>query len=355
MLMIKKTVLMFFALALFLPAIAKGADLYNGKCSTQYPIFLAHGMGMDNNFLLTGQPYWYNIKASLEKCGAKVIVTDVNAMGKAEYKAVQFAYAVELGLAALKTNKCHIIAHSHGNVYTRYAINKILPAGQVASFTGIGGVNRGTKLCNLTDILNILPNQGKDLLGILDAFYGITCNDANFGDPNGNTWSNLEEMRPESMKTLDAQIPDVDSVYYQTFTGVITIPIKALSVTGNILFLMGEPLNDGLVSTVSARWGNYRGVIAHAWWSSGLDHANEINQLFGIIPGFDGVEFYTSIVNELMFFEKNGYPKDGFVRLAKPSDLSNRNCSDFDCKKFASDSSFATIGQYASNKSCLVK
>src|SRR6056297_2476268 len=114
-------------------------------CDTQYPIVLAHGMGASAE-ILGIVDYWWGIEEALEDEGADVYITSVNGMDSTESKAADFKQQYLGILAESGADKANIIGHSHGTLYTRYAISNLdLGAeGKVASHTSLAGPHRGS-------------------------------------------------------------------------------------------------------------------------------------------------------------------------------------------------------------------
>src|SRR6056297_2553394 len=90
-------------------------------CDTEYPIVLAHGMGASAE-ILGIVDYWWGIEDALEDEGADVYITSVNGMDSTENKAWDFWGQYMQILSQTGASKANIIGHSHGTLYTRYAI-----------------------------------------------------------------------------------------------------------------------------------------------------------------------------------------------------------------------------------------
>src|SRR5512145_2975506 len=119
----------------------------SSQCATRYPIVLAHGMGAQATISLLGVnivDYWWGIEDALEDEGADVYITSVNGMDSTANKAASFKKQYLEILAITGKSKASIIAHSHGTIYTRYAITNLGLASKVASWTGLSGPHRGS-------------------------------------------------------------------------------------------------------------------------------------------------------------------------------------------------------------------
>lgn len=266
----------------------------SSKCNTKYPVVLAHGMGFQAK-ILNVVDYWWGIEDALEDEGADVYITSVNGMDSTANKAASFKKQFLQILAVTGKSKANIIGHSHGTLYTRYAISNLGLAPNVASYTSLSGPHRGSSVADF--LFKIVPNQGWTLVGDVMDFVSAFV----FGDKNPNSLANgIEVTRPYMQNIFNKSCPDVSGLYYQSYAS--RVRYFANSVVLQIPWLICKAYegdNDGLVSVSSAKWGNFRGVISGAWWSGGVDHANIINQFFGITPGFDAPQFYIDTVADL--------------------------------------------------------
>ena len=153
------------------------------KCDTKYPIVLAHGMGAQAK-IVNIVDYWWGIEDALEDEGADVYITSVNGMDSTANKAASFKQQFLNILAISGKSKANIIGHSHGTIYTRFAISNLGLAPKVASYTGLSGPHRGSSVADF--IFKIVPNQGWSLVGdALDIVYTFV-----FGDDNPNSLEN---------------------------------------------------------------------------------------------------------------------------------------------------------------------
>jgi len=284
-----------FSLA-FIPGVhAAGSST---ACATRYPIVLAHGMGASATISLFGldiMDYWWGIEDALEDEGADVYITTVNGMDTTANKAKAFRTQFLQILAITGKAKANIIGHSHGTIYTRYAITNLALYPKVASHTSLSGPHRGSSVADF--IFNIVPQNGWSLVGgTLDFVYAVF-----FGDTNPSSLQNGWEMtRPQMQNVFNPNCPNASGVYYQSWTSKIRYMSNSLLLEIPWLICKYyEGDNDGLVSVSSAKWGNFRGVIEGDWWSGGVDHLNIVGQLFGITPGFSAPDFFVSVAKDL--------------------------------------------------------
>lgn len=286
----KHSLFLFFVL-MVLPVTSFAAG---SSCATKYPVVLAHGMAASAK-ILGIVDYWWGIEDALENGGADVYITSVNGMDSTEAKARAFKAQFLQILAVSGKSKANIIGHSHGTLYTRYAISNLELAPNVASYTSIAGPHRGSAIADL--VMYGIPDSLKPLVaGSLDLIYSFV-----FGDTNPDTLGNGWDLTTSRMKNVfNPNTPDVPGLYYQSWAAKAKTACPSVVLEPTWLIMLGkEGANDGLVSVESAKWGNFRGVQDAAWYSPGCDHLNIVGQFLGITPGFSAPAFYTGVVSDL--------------------------------------------------------
>jgi triacylglycerol lipase len=279
---------------LLIPAMGFSAGNKSHTCDTAYPVILAHGTGGAAK-ILGIVDYWWGIPDALLNEGAEVYLTTVNGMDGTVDKAEQFKVQFLQIRAISGASQFNIIAHSHGALYTRYAISNLGLSPYVKSLTSIAGPHQGMMLADM--IVKNVPGPVSRITGnTLDFIYAYF-----FGDTAPDSLQNAWDVTTNHMKNVfNPNTPDVGTVYYQSWAAkakygcpnVILNPIWRMLVSC-------EGPNDGLVSVESAKWGNFRGVESAAWWSPGCDHLNIIGHLFGVTPGFNAPDFYVDLVADL--------------------------------------------------------
>ena len=264
------------------------------KCQTKYPIVLSHGMGAQYDIAWGITHYWNNIPGELGDHGAAVYITSVNALDGTVAKANAWKKQVLQILAVSGASKINLIGHSHGSIYTRYAISNLGMASKVASHTSIAGPHRGSSIAEL--VLKIC--QGLPVTAdILNALVVLVM-----GDQNPNTIQNLKDLTRDYMvNTFNPATPNASGVYYQSYA------YRVKSFLGAGLFALTWPIqkgiegdNDGLVAVTSAKWGTFRGVYEGSQLlGAGVNHLAAVDMLFGITPGFDAPAHFVDIVADL--------------------------------------------------------
>ncbi|MFP4532473.1 MAG: esterase/lipase family protein [Desulfobacterales bacterium] len=288
------TIIIAVLLSVFMLPAAGLAGGSSDTCDTQYPIVLAHGMGASAE-ILGIVDYWWGIEDALEDEGAEVYITSVNGMDSTRNKAIDFKQQYLSILAESGATKANIIGHSHGTLYTRYAITNLELGDKVASHTSLAGPHRGSAIADM--LMDGLSDDIKSALGgSLDFVYAFV-----FGDDDPNSLENGYDLCTDYMtEKFNPNTKNVGSVYYQSWAAKAktSCPSVVLEPTW-LIMLAKEGANDGLVGVDSAKWGNFRGVEKAAWYSPGCDHLNMVGHLFGATPGFNAPDFFVDIVNGL--------------------------------------------------------
>ncbi|MBI9092767.1 MAG: alpha/beta hydrolase [Desulfobacterium sp.] len=271
------------------------------SCATKYPVVLAHGMGASAE-ILGIMDYWGGLDGVLEDEGAEVYVTSVNGMDSTADKAEAFKIQFMEILAVSGKDKANIIGHSHGTIYTRYAVSNLGLGNQVASHTSIAGPHQGTAIADV--VVGLVPDSLEWLVGdTMDFIYAFL-----FGDTDPDSVQNAYDLTRDYMaNTFNPNTPNIGGIYYQSWAG----KIKTMAVNARNWYFLGtwpillayEGANDGLVSVDSAKWGVFRGVEDAAWYSAGCDHLNIVGMPLGVTPGFDRDGFYIDLVSELKDME----------------------------------------------------
>ena len=267
--------------AIFLLFMAIPAALFAGgsndslKCDTRYPIVLTHGMGASYEIAWGIEKYWHNIPDALEDEGAEVYITSVDAMGTTAQKAWQWYQQLLQIKATTGAAKLNIIGHSHGSVYSRYAISNFPGcAAMIASHTSIAGPHRGSALSAV--VLGLISDNF--LANLVDGFMKLIMN-----NNNADTVANLKDLTRDYMNNVfNPNTPNAKGIYYQSYA------YKIKSLLGAGLFAATWPImsyyegaNDGLVAVTSAKWGTLRGTFQGASWN-GVNHLGAVDRIVGL-------------------------------------------------------------------------
>lgn len=293
--MYKRILMLMIAVIFTMPAVvfAGGSSSASSRCATKYPVVLAHGMAAQAE-ILGFIDYWSDIPDELEDNGADLYITSVNAMDSTVNKAAQWRAQVLQILAVSGKSKINVIGHSHGTLYTRYAITNLGLASRVVSHTSIAGPHRGSVVAEMA--LGIIPNFMESFIGdLIDAVMSFAM-----GDVNGNTIANgYDLVRSYMINVFNPNTPNVSGIYYQSYAYRIRNLLGGGILGATWLAILPfEGANDGLVSVTSAKWGNFKGVIAGSWWGGGVNHTSAVGRSVPAI-GYDAPDFFADIVADL--------------------------------------------------------
>lgn len=283
---------LFFCLITPISLFAGGSS--SDACKTKYPIILAHGMGTQVK-VLGIVDYWFQIPDALTDEGAKVFTTNVNAMDGTAAKGLAWKQQVLQILAITGAAKVNVIGHSHGGIYTRYAISNLGLASKIASYTSLCSPHRGSVLADI--IMGVIPGSLQSLVGsTLDLAMGFLM-----GDVGGDSLQNGRDLvRSNMINVFNPNTPNMAGIYYQSWAAKIKdFRAGEVMLATWLLMFPFEGANDGLVAETSAKWGNFRGTISGAWWCGGVNHFHMVNQILGFTPGFDAPQFYVDLVSNL--------------------------------------------------------
>ena len=289
----KFVLILFISLAFVLPGQAHAAGS-SDTCATKYPIVLAHGTGGAAK-MMGIVDYWWGVPEALRDEGAEVYVSTVNGMDGTIDKAHQFKAELLKIQASSGAEKFNIIGHSHGALYTRYAISNLDIAPLVQSHTSIAGPHQGMFLADA--LVAGTPEFFKQLTGkTLDFVYAYF-----FHNTDPDTLDNAYDVTTAYMQDVfNPDTPDIAGIYYQSYAAKVKTACPNPILEPTWLFLLPhEGPNDGLVGVKSAKWGEVQRTEAGAWWSPGCDHLAIIGHLFGMTPGFKAPAFYVDMVSEL--------------------------------------------------------
>lgn len=257
-------------------------------CKTRYPLLLVHGIGFRD---LRYFNYWGRIPTELRRNGALVYYGNQEALGTIACNGEDIRKRIYQIMEETGAEKVNIIAHSKGGLDARYAVSTLKMAPYVASLTTVSTPHRG---CRFVDYACRLP-EGlyRFTAGIFDRTF------SKFGDKNPDFYTATHQFSTKASAQFNKETPDMPGVYYQSYASKMKYPWSHLLLS--IPWCMIRPLegdNDGLVSTYSARWGEFRGVFSNKR-TRGISHGDMIDLKRQDYRGFDVIETYVQIVAEL--------------------------------------------------------
>lgn len=257
-------------------------------CETRYPLVMVHGVGFRD---LRYFNYWGRIPKELIRYGASVYYGNQEAFGTIAYNAQDIRKNILEIIRETDCEKVNIIAHSKGGLDSRYAISKLGMDEYVASLTTISTPHHG---CRFVDYACRLPES---LYRLIARYFDHGFH--KFGDTNPDFYTATHQFSTVLSRQFNEETPDSPKVYYQSYAtkmrDCLSDPLLALP------YCLIKPLegdNDGLVSVESAKWGEFRGVIANRY-HRGISHGDIIDLKREDYKGFDIVEEFVKIVSDL--------------------------------------------------------
>jgi len=270
----------------------KTTKLIQNQCATKYPILLVHGIGYRDDVPLI--KYWSRIPKVLEKNGAKIYLAHQDAFNSHAENAVIIKKRIEEILEETGAEKVNIIAHSKGGLESRYAITKLGMSSKVASLTTLATPHRGSAIADT--VLAFLERKGRTDWSLrLVGKYA-----KNLGDKYPEVYSATYELTNEYMKHFNQSVPDIPTVYYQSYGGLVTEDYPAWHVRIQYkLMAKAEGENDCIVSKHSYQWGNFRGVVKSND-DFGVSHFDIVGMRFVTqASSFDANYFFIELVKDL--------------------------------------------------------
>jgi triacylglycerol lipase len=287
----------------------------------RYAIVLAHGF----NGSPTNEWAFWGVADALRQDGHVVHVAAVSPFDSAAVRGAELATHVDQAIEECKAvrgcdpSKVNVIAHSMGGLDSRYMISSLGYADRVASLTTISTPHGGSMIADVA--LKLIPGQADDAVNALARAFATTFTSDDLA-AHTNLRAAFESIAESNAADFDAQNPDDDRVYYQSWAGVSNIfgvpnPKDSDACDGNFQtyhghrhvmsaqLAVGAPFvahgtdlrpNDGMVTVENAKHGTFRGCVP-------ADHLAEVGQpkLNGVNKhtGFDHIRFYRDVAFDL--------------------------------------------------------
>ena len=228
------------------------------------------------------------IEHVLDAEGHSVYVADTDGFGRIESNAEQLKAYVLRVLEETGAEKVNIIAHSKGGLDTKHMITELGMENKVASLTTLCTPHRGSIIASW---IWKLPTPIKRMIAfMINSFYKTVMK-----DKNPDAMGACEQLI--HINESEATLAFSHEVYCQSYSTALK--------RGRDCFLMAIPMklykhfekaeNDGLVSTESAKFGNYKGHCLDI----SISHI-QITDLFSKRSQKEKIyDFYKRLCNEL--------------------------------------------------------
>ncbi len=290
--------------------IGGSASVSSTYAKTKYPIVLAHGiMGFSS---IAGIEYFYGIAPNLTASGANVFDTQVSSLDSSYVRGEQLRTQVKQILAITGAAKVNLIAHSQGTMDSRYVAG-VIP-NQVASVTGVGGVNFGTPVADAAAKAMGIPVIGSAIASasstLLNAVFSFV------GAASGHTYSQnllaaMNQLTTASSVTFNAQFPAglptktcgqgvqkaSNGVSYFSWSG--TSPLTNLFDPLDYLFTATSFIIPGASDGMVPQCSTHLGTVIRDNYAQ--NHGDEVNQVLGLVNIFAAspVTLYRDQANRL--------------------------------------------------------
>jgi triacylglycerol lipase len=243
----------------------------------RYPVVFCHGM-LALSTLRMKLPEDRNcfspLRAFLGERGCRAFFPQVTPTGGVAARAQE----LKDQLLRWTDEPVNVIAHSMGGLDARYLITHLGMADRVKSLTTVATPHQGTYLADW------FQNTFRKRVPLLIALEALGVNVDGFRD-----------CQLAACRAFNERTPNRPEVRYFSFGGAVpqSRVSPMLRRAWNLLTPV-EGTNDGMVSTASARWGEYLGTV-HA------DHYAQTPDSIFLRPGedFDSLSFYCRLVEDL--------------------------------------------------------
>ncbi len=266
------------------------------RCKTKYPILFVHGIFFRDSKHFN---YWGRIPRALKARGATVYYGEHQSALAVADSGHELAARIRYLLDRYGCEKVNIIAHSKGGLDCRYAISEYGIAPYVASITTINTPHRG---CLFADrLLSLAPDRLKKYISTA---YNITLRD--LGDEDPDFMAAVSDLTADACQKRNEMLKFPDGIYAQSVGSILRkwhTGQFPLNLSYHYVKKYDGP-NDGLVGESSFIWGEKYTLVDVVAKKHGVSHGDVIDFTRADVPGFDVLEFYSALVEDL---KKRGF------------------------------------------------
>ena len=261
------------------------------RCKTKYPILFVHGVFFRDSKHFN---YWGRIPRALKARGATVYYGEHQSALAVADSAHELAARVRYILDRYGCEKVNIIAHSKGGLDCRYAISEFGIAPHVASITTINTPHRG---CLFADrLLSLAPQKLKKYVSTA---YNVTLRD--LGDEDPDFMAAVTDLTAAECQKRNEKLTFPEGIYAQSVGSILKkwhTGQFPLNLSYHYVKKYDGP-NDGLVGEGSFEWGEKYTLVDVVEGKHGVSHGDVIDFTRADVPGFDVLEFYSALVEDL--------------------------------------------------------
>jgi len=251
----------------------------------KYPVVLVHGIALyDKTNLLE---IWGRIPKTLTDRGIQVFHGGTEGWSDYEANALILKETIEKILKETGKEKVNIIAHSKGGLDSRYLIWKYNFGDKIASLTTICTPHHGAEVADLIYNQELVDKEmmikALALFGEIDSNISPIIYEVNY------------QLTTTYMEEFNKKVIMDNRVYCQSLYTTMRNVYDDMLFRYTYKYIKGiSGANDGLVSEVSARWGDNISKI-----NNGISHREIIDFMEKINPGKNIPAIYVGIVKGL--------------------------------------------------------
>lgn len=254
---------------------------------TRYPVLLMHGFGALANIMQQG--VLHEEAMYLRAHGVLAFAPHVNPYDTVTVRARTWADRLDRVLEETGAEKVNLVGFSSAGLEARALAGRLGRAGEIASIVTVSAPHRGSPI---VDYLLSRTDRLKEWTVALMDFLGR----ASYAAELPRTEEALYELSPEYVcGTFNAEHPLPDGIFCASYAGRAGkgtgVPIYPPLMIPNRILYEAAGVNDGLVPTASAEWGEVLGILD-------ADHAKQIG--LRLAPGpFDSKAFFLGLARDL--------------------------------------------------------
>ena len=254
---------------------------------TRYPVLLMHGFGALANLLQAG--VLHDEAMHLRGHGVLAFAPHVNPYDTVSTRARTWAHRLDRVLEETGADKVNLIGFSSAGLEARALAGSLGRADDIASVVTVSAPHAGSPI---VDYVLSRPERMRGWAVALMDFLGRAA----YNDEAPHTEEALWELSPAFVNgTFNPAHPLPEGVFCASYAGRAgkgtDVPIYPPLVLPNRILYDLAGINDGLVPTASARWGEVLGIVD-------ADHARQIG--LRLAPGgFDSKVFFLDVVRDL--------------------------------------------------------
>ena len=254
---------------------------------TRYPVVLLHGFGALANLMQGG--VLHAEAMHLRGRGVWAYAPHVNPYDTVAVRAASWADRLERVLAETGAERVNLVGFSTGGLDARWLARDPGWAGRIASLVTVSTPHRGSELAAY--VMDRPERLRSWAIGLMQ-FVGRAAYES--APPHAEAaLAELVPARVAAAFPLEALVPHAWCASYAARAGKGTdVPMyPPLVVPNRILFGLAG-LNDGIVPTASAWWGERLGVLD-------ADHARQIGMAWTPSPAYDSCAFFERHCDDL--------------------------------------------------------